>query len=64
MSATNSQDLRELIQGPGDVEWRYVVPLFFQTSRERRSSAGMTCGINVRRSFLAFYSVLSKSPRI
>ncbi|KAI0284007.1 protein-tyrosine phosphatase-like protein [Russula aff. rugulosa BPL654] len=23
MSATNSQDLRELIQGPGDVEWRY-----------------------------------------
>jgi hypothetical protein len=29
-----------------------------------RSSAGMTCGINVRRSFLAFYSALSKSPRI
>jgi len=23
MSAANSQDLRELIQGPGDVEWRY-----------------------------------------
>jgi serine/threonine/tyrosine-interacting protein len=31
MAATNTQDLRELIQGPGDVEWRYVAPLCFQT---------------------------------
>ena len=30
MSATNSQELRELIQGPGDVEWRYAnLPLCF-----------------------------------
>jgi hypothetical protein len=34
MSATNSQELRDLIQGPGDVEWRYVLSLCFQTSRE------------------------------
>ncbi len=66
MSAANSQELRELIQGPGDVEWRYVLPLCFQTSRElalSRSSAGMTCGISARRSYLASYLVPFKSPR-
>jgi hypothetical protein len=62
--APDSQELRELIQGPGDVEWRYVPPLNLpEAGRGRLSSAGTTCDINARRSYPASYSAHSKSPR-
>jgi len=65
MFAPNSQELRELIQGPGDVEWRYdLAPVLSNPVRGLLSSAGMTCGISVRRFYLASYSALFKSQRI
>jgi len=38
MFAPNSQELRELIQGPGDVEWRYVLPRIFKSNQPRTAA--------------------------
>jgi hypothetical protein len=66
--APNSQELRELIQGPGDVEWRCVskTPFAFKpfAGRVGLSSTDTTCGISVRRSCLVSCSAPFRSPKI